>query len=101
MALLEDVTKGGFSTLLVGIGAALVAPTVLPALGSSLRPLAKAIVKGGVVLYDAVKESVAEAGEQLNDLVAEVRAEISETAGNEEAAEGTSRRRGERSEHKG
>jgi hypothetical protein len=101
MALLEDVTKGGFSTLLVGIGAALVAPTVLPALGSSLRPLAKALVKGGVLLYDSVKESVAEAGEQLNDLVAEVRTEISETAGNEEAPEGTSRRRGERSEQKG
>jgi hypothetical protein len=101
MALLEDVTKGGFSTHLVGIGAALVAPTVLPALGSSLRPLAKALVKGGVLLYDSVKESVAEAGEQLNDLVAEVRAEISETAGNEEAAEATSRRRGERSEQKG
>jgi hypothetical protein len=100
MALLEDVTKGGFSTLLVGIGAALVAPTVLPALGSSLRPLTKAVVKGGVMLYDAVKETVAEVGEQFNDLVAEARAEISETSSADEGNAGTSKHRVERAERR-
>jgi hypothetical protein len=96
MALFEDLTKGGLSTLLIGVGAAIVAPTVLPALASGLRPMAKALVKGGVVAYDAVKETVAEAGEQLNDLVAEVRAEMTESASNEETTAGTSRRRAER-----
>jgi hypothetical protein len=46
--------------------------------------------------YDAVKESVAEAGEQVNDLVAEARAEISE-ASNGASEEGTRSRRRRRS----
>jgi hypothetical protein len=101
MALLEDVTKGGLSTLLIGVGAAIVAPTVIPALATGLRPLAKAVIKGGVTLYDSVKETVAEAGEQFNDLVAEVRSEIADS-GNDEPARGTTtgtgRRRSERKE---
>ncbi len=84
MALLEDVTKGPFSAILLGLGVAIVAPTVLPSLASGLRPLAKALVKGGVTLYDAAKEGVAEAGEQLNDLIAESRAEMA-AAGKHEA----------------
>jgi Protein of unknown function (DUF5132) len=83
MALLEDVTKGGFTTVLIGVGAAIVAPTVIPALATGLRPLAKALVKGGVTLYDSVKETVAEAGEQFNDLVAEVRSEMAESGDDE------------------
>jgi hypothetical protein len=98
MALFEDITKGGFSTVLVGIGAAIVAPTLLPALGSSLRPLAKVVVKGGVMVYDALKESVAEAGEQLNDLVAEARSELAEAG--EETTVRTGRRHTERAEGK-
>jgi hypothetical protein len=82
MGFLEDVTKGGWTTALVGVGVALLAPSVLPAVGAALRPLTKALVKGGVMAYDAAKESLAEAGEQVNDLIAEARAEIEEgTAG--------------------
>ncbi|MEW6248603.1 MAG: DUF5132 domain-containing protein [Nitrospirota bacterium] len=92
MSLLEDVTKGSLSTILVGVAAAIVAPTVLPALASGFRPLAKAAVKGGLMIYDAVKETVAEAGEQLNDLVAEARSEMAESATEAEAA-ATSRKR--------
>jgi hypothetical protein len=76
MGLLENVTKGPISTILLGLGVAMVAPSVLPSLASGLRPLAKTLVKGGVTLYDAAKEGIAEAGEQLNDLVAESRAEM-------------------------
>jgi uncharacterized protein DUF5132 len=78
MSMLEDLTKGGWTTALVGVGVAIVAPSVLPAIGSAMRPLAKAVVKGGVLVYDAVKEGVAEAGEQVNDLIAEARAEMNE-----------------------
>jgi hypothetical protein len=101
MALFEDITKGGFSTLLIGVGAAIVAPTLLPAIGSSLRPLAKAVVKGGVMVYDSLKESVAEAGEQFNDLVAEARSELAET-GTGDTTVGTGRMgvRKERADHK-
>ncbi|WHZ27642.1 MAG: hypothetical protein OJF51_002439 [Nitrospira sp.] len=78
MSLLEDITKGPASTVLVGLGIAMVAPTVIPAVASGLRPLAKALVRGGLVLYDAAKEGVAEAGEQFNDLVEETRAEMNQ-----------------------
>ena len=90
MALFEDVLKGSWGAALVGVGVALVAPTVLPAVGAALRPLAKSAIKGGVMLYDTVKESIAEAGEQVTDMVAEVRAEVEEES--EETGE-TSRRR--------
>jgi hypothetical protein len=86
MAFIEDVTKGSMATVLVGIGVALAAPTVLPALASGLRPLAKAVIKGGVLVYDAAKEAVAEAGEQFNDLVAEARTELAESGKAEAAA---------------
>lgn len=101
MALLEDITKGPISTVLIGIGVAMVAPSVIPAVASGLRPLAKAVVRGGLTLYDAAREGLAEAGEQLNDLVAETRAEMAHSpkhganGGDEEyvAASGRSRRR--------
>jgi predicted tellurium resistance membrane protein TerC len=90
MALFEDVLKGSWGVALVGVGVALVAPTVLPAVGAVLRPLAKSAIKGGVMLYDTVKETIAEAGEQVTDMVAEVRAEVEEEG---EETEETSRRR--------
>ncbi len=83
MGMFEDIGKGNMTTVLVGLGVAMVAPTVLPALASGLRPLAKALVKGGVTLYDAAKEGIAEAGEQVSDLVAESRAEMGQGAGHE------------------
>ena len=51
---------------------------MIPAVASGLRPLAKALVKGGLTFFDVVKESVAEASEQINDLVKETRAEMAE-----------------------
>jgi hypothetical protein len=90
MGLFEDALKGSWGAALVGVGVALVAPTVLPAVGAALRPLAKSAIKGGVMLYHSVKETIAEAGEQVNDMVAEVRAEVVEE---NEDTEGTTRRR--------
>jgi hypothetical protein len=74
MALLDDVLKG-WGGILIGFGAAMVAPALLPAAGSGIRPLAKTLVKGALAAADRVKEVVAEASEQVSDLVAEVRAE--------------------------
>ena len=93
MALFEDVLKGSWGAALVGVGVVLVAPTVLPAVGAALRPLAKSAIKGGVMLYDTVKESIAEAGEQVTDMVAEVRAEVEEESEESEGDQGTTRRR--------
>jgi hypothetical protein len=80
MALLDDVLKVGAPAILVGVGAVLVAPLVLPAVGSVARPLAKGAVKGYLVLADSAKEMFSEATEQWSDLIAEARAEHSEGA---------------------
>jgi hypothetical protein len=76
MSMLEDMLKGSWGAALVGVGVALVAPTVLPAVGTAFRPLAKSAIKSGILLYNGVKEAIAEAGEQMNDMVAEVQAEV-------------------------
>jgi hypothetical protein len=75
MALLDDMLKGGLPGLLLGIGVTLAAPVLLPAASTGARPLAKALIKGGLVVAATVREVVAEAGEQLSDLVAEVQEE--------------------------
>jgi hypothetical protein len=84
MALLDNIVEGFGSSwvpsVLVGVGVALVAPVVVPALAAGMRPLAKAVIKGGIMVYDKGAEAVAEAGEQLSDLMAEVRAELDGTA---------------------
>ncbi len=65
--------------LWVGVGAAvaatILAPVLLPALGAVGRPLAKSLVRGGMVLYDRSREAVALVGEAAEDIVAEIRAE--------------------------
>ena len=84
MALFDDIV-GGFGSawvpsVLVGVGVALVAPVVVPALAAGMRPLAKAVIRGGIMVYDKGTEVLAEAGEQLSDLVAEARSELDVTA---------------------
>ena len=90
MALFDNIVEGFGSswvpTVLVGVGAALVAPVVVPALGAGMRPLAKAVLKGSIMVYDKGAEVLAEAGEQLSDLVAEVRSELDATAAADAAA---------------
>jgi hypothetical protein len=84
MAVWDDLTKslGGswISNVLVGTAVILVTPIVAPAALALLRPLAKTIIKGGVVAYDKTSEMMAEASEQLSDLVAEVRADLAASA---------------------
>jgi len=78
MSLFEDMSKSWLSSGLLAVGAVIMAPTLIPAVGSALRPLAKALVKNGITVYDSAKELIAEAGEEMNDMVAEARAEMAE-----------------------
>jgi hypothetical protein len=84
MALWEDLTKslGNSWTANVLLGAAVVvlAPLVVPAVLAGMRPVAKAVIKGGVIVFDRTSEMIAEAGEQMSDLVAEARAELAASA---------------------
>jgi hypothetical protein len=70
----EDIGKGNMETALLGLGLAIVAPAVVPTIASGLRPFAKATVKIGMTLFEAVREGVVEAREGIDDLVAESRA---------------------------
>jgi hypothetical protein len=60
--------------MLLGV-AAMLAPNLLPKVGNGLRPLIKSAVRAGYSLADKTRETVAEAGEQFQDIVAEVKAE--------------------------
>jgi hypothetical protein len=75
MALLGNTFKGWGGGFLVGVGAALVAPVLLPAAATALRPLAKELIKGSLFVADSLQELLAEGEEHLSDLVAEARAE--------------------------
>ncbi len=94
MALLETVgevlfekTIFGIPNIVVGVAALAAAPVVVPA----LRPVTKAIVKGGIIAADRTKATLgtvaertraafSEAGERWGDLIAEARAEVYGTA---------------------
>jgi hypothetical protein len=80
MALREGITEGPGESLvpnlLLGAAAIVLAPIVVPAVLAGMRPVAKTVVKGGVLVYDKAREMVAEVGEQRGDLVAEARAEM-------------------------
>jgi len=69
--------KGNIVTgLAIGIGSAIIAPLVVPALSKAAKPLAKAAVKGGLLLFETSKEKLAVAHELVDDLLAEARAEL-------------------------
>jgi hypothetical protein len=60
--------------VLLGV-AAMLAPNLLPRVGQGLRPLVKSAVRAGYSVAEKTRETVAEATEQFQDIVAEVRAE--------------------------
>ncbi len=74
MALFEDMLKAeGMGPLAIGVGALLLAPTVLPAMGRILRPVVKGAIKTGIAVYEETYASVREA---TGDIIAEARAEL-------------------------
>ena len=78
MALFQGWKGNILGGLAIGIGASVVAPVVIPLLATVVKPLTKAAIKGGFLLYDKGKETLAEAQEVIEDLVAETKAEMEE-----------------------
>jgi len=79
MALFNNGLGGNIlGGIAVGIGAAIIAPIVMPILASVAKPLAKAVIKSGIMLYEKGRETVAEAGEMVEDIVAEAKSEMAE-----------------------
>src|SRR4051812_36421819 len=73
----EDLLKGGniLTGLAIGVGALILAPVVVPV----LRPLAKSVIKAGMMAYDEAMVALAELNEQAGDIFAEVRSEMATT----------------------
>jgi hypothetical protein len=72
----EFVKNGAAKGLIIGIGVAVLAPVLLPTLARVGRPVVRAMIKGGMVAYEKGRETAAELGEVVEDLVAEARAEM-------------------------
>lgn len=72
--------------MLIGAGA-LLAPKLLPGLGNALRPMVKGVVKAGYAAGMKLRETMAEAGENVEDMMAEARAEYHGASGNGAPAE--------------
>lgn len=58
---------------------------IISGIGAIFRPIAKELIKGGIVLADAVSEYASETGEQFKDLVAEAKAELEKSKGHQQA----------------
>ncbi|MGA2400169.1 MAG: DUF5132 domain-containing protein [Syntrophobacteraceae bacterium] len=81
MALLDNGLKIG-TPVLIGIGALILAPVLIPVVGAVVKPLAKATIKGGLSLVQKGRELISETVEVFEDISAEVKAElIAERAG--------------------
>jgi hypothetical protein len=74
MALLEDVFKG--SNLWVGIGLAVAAPVIFPAVGAVARPLAKTAIKGYLAAMDTLVPLATVATSRVGDMVSGAREQI-------------------------
>jgi hypothetical protein len=72
---LEEVVEGLGVT---GITAIVLLPVLVPVATGIGKPIAKAMVKGGIVLYEKGKGVIAEVGERFEDIVAEAKAELAE-----------------------
>jgi hypothetical protein len=95
MNVLTKSLKASLPSVLVGVGAAIVAPVILPALGAVARPLAKRAIRGCLVVTDYVKELASEASESITAIVEEEKTEraavtkiVAEAASSQEGAEG-------------
>ena len=62
----------------IGLGLAIFAPGVVAAVAASARPLAKKGIKMSMEAMERGRENMGEAGEMVEDLFAEIKAEILE-----------------------
>ncbi|WP_414474709.1 DUF5132 domain-containing protein [Microvirga sp. M2] len=90
MSLVEDIFKSGnvATGIAVGLGVAVVAPV----LGTVLRPLAKTVIKAGLIAYDQGRTAMTELNERTGDIVGEARAELA-SAREESDEQGSKRSR--------
>ncbi len=69
----------------IGLGVSILVPMAITALAPVVRPLARSTLKAGILAFEKGREAVAELGEVIDDLVAEVHEEMQEAKELEEA----------------
>jgi len=88
----SDLLKGGnlFTAAAIGIGASILGPVILPA----FRPIAKSLIKGGLMAFDQGRTAWAELNEKTSDMIAEAREEMEASLGAEPAPAAAPRKAG-------
>ena len=95
MALLDDIVIGDIviggnlvTGLAIGVGALIAWPLISPI----ARPLAKSVIKGGVIAYRQTEQLFAGAVEGIGDMLAEAQQEIGATTPAQNRADGSTSR---------
>ena len=68
---------------------------ILSGIGAIFRPIAKELIKGGIVVADAVSEFASETSEQIKDLLAEAKAEMDQSKNKAQESEKANRKEGQ------
>lgn len=77
MAQLDNFLRGDLMKgVAIGLGVAVLVPAAIIALAPVIRPMARSTMKAGILAYEKAREAVAEMGEVVDDLVAEVQEEL-------------------------
>ena len=77
MAFFDNGLKIG-TGLAIGLGVLMLAPAIAPAVAAVVKPVAKASIKSAILLFEKATELIAEAKESVEDLAAEVHAELAQ-----------------------
>jgi uncharacterized protein DUF5132 len=99
MSFVEDMFKGG--NLVTGLAIAAGAAIVVPMMAPVLRPLAKSVVKVGLIAYDQGRDAMNALNERTGDIVGEARSELAQSRSEAESSQTAAdqrARRGGRSE---
>lgn len=75
MSMIDDLKKGGLTTLALGTSVLSLLPAVLPVAARGVRPLLNSAIQGGFVCLEKGQEAVAEIHRILDHVAAEPRAE--------------------------
>jgi hypothetical protein len=82
--------------LTAGLAATVIAPVLMPALKRGSRPVAKNLIRGGILLYQKGREAVATSGEMMEDMLAEIQSEdVEKRRVMEQASDGKTERAAE------
>jgi hypothetical protein len=92
MALIENGSRGFVVGMLTGIGIAVAGRALFGPLRPIGRPLAKVTLKTGLAAMERTREKLAEYGETLEDLLAEVRVEMAAGQSASPPGQGTAER---------